>query len=197
MLTEAENALIERVKTSAIGSRLRQVGSLPDLEGESLVKHFATDAPAVYVAPSDRFPVDSGQLDVVFGVACVVRNAAGQAATRKGDGMAVGLYELAEFIAAQLNGYKAGDIPLYVTSIGFMDDDKVFKAGLQVAVIRLEGSVMLGPAVDETALADFLRMNSQIDIEPHEDSEEHDKWSEEPPNHSTSKPDLIDNQELQ
>lgn len=42
-------------------------------------------------------------------------------------------------------------------------------------------------------LDEFLRLNAQYDIEPHETTAEHNKWLQEPPDHSTSKPDLTDN----
>lgn len=43
---------------------------------------------------------------------------------------------------------------------------------------------------------DFLRLRTQFDIEPHESAAEHNKWLEEPPNYSTSTPDLTDNTNL-
>jgi phage gp37-like protein len=197
MLADAENALVARIKASPIGSKLRAVDTLPDLEDDSLVKHFANDAPACYVAPSPMFKIEDGVMQVSFGVACVARNAAGQAATRKGDGKIVGLYELAEYIASLLNGFNAGEIPLYVSSIALMSDASIFKAGLQVATVRLEGSVMLSPTIDEASLADFLTMNSQYDIEPFAGGEEHAKWKKEPPDHSTSAPVLTDQAQVQ
>lgn len=42
-------------------------------------------------------------------------------------------------------------------------------------------------------LDEFLRLNAQYDITPHETAAEHDKWLQEPPDHSTSNPDLTDN----
>lgn len=46
-------------------------------------------------------------------------------------------------------------------------------------------------------LDEFLRLNAQYDITPHETAAEHDKWLQEPPDHSTSNPDLTDNITLQ
>jgi hypothetical protein len=46
-------------------------------------------------------------------------------------------------------------------------------------------------------LDEFLRLSAQYDIEPHASAAEHTKWSQEPPDHSTSKPDLTDNITLQ
>lgn len=192
MLADAENALVQRIKESAIGTKLRLVETLPDLEGDSLVKRFVNDAPACYVAPSPMFKIDDGVMQVSFGIACVARNAAGQNATRKGDGKIVGLYELAEYVASLVNGFKAGDIPLYATSIALMNEALIFNAGLQVAIVRLEGNVMLNSVIDDDSLADFLTMNSQFDIEPFAGAEEHQKWKMEPPDHSTSAPELTE-----
>jgi hypothetical protein len=197
MLADAENALVARIKESGIGSKLRIVDTLPDLEGDSLVKRFVNDAPACYVAPSPIFKIVDGVMEVSFGIACVARNAAGQNATRKGDGKIIGLYELAEYIASLINGFKAGEIPLYATSIALMNEAMIFNAGLQVAIVRVEGSVMLDSSIDEEGLADFLTMNSQLDIEPFAGSAEHEKWKQEPPDHSTSAPELTDQAQVQ
>jgi hypothetical protein len=158
MLADAENALVKRIKESAIGTKLRLVDTL----------------------------------QVSFGIACVARNAAGQSATRKGDGKIVGLYELAEYIASLMNGFKAGEISFYATSIALMSETLVFNAGLQVAIVRLEGNLLLNSVIDVDSLADFLTMNSQFDIEPFAGAEEHQKWTQEPPDHSTSAPELTE-----
>lgn len=197
MLTEAENGLVERIRTATIGSKLRQVDTLPDLDGDSLVNKFATDAPAVYVAPAAAFAIKDSIATVSFGIACVARNAAGQAAARKGDGKVIGMYEIAEVVAGLLDGYVAGEIPLYATGINIMNDEKIYKAGLQVAVITLQGQMKLPSAIDEAGLADFLNFDSQYDIEPHSDAAEHAKWTNEPPDYSTSKPELTDNLTVQ
>jgi len=193
MLTEVENALVAEIKKSPIAQKLKQVDTLPDLDGDSLVSKFATDAPAVYVAPAASFAIRSSIVDVGFGIACVARNAGGQAATRKGDGKMIGMYQIAEAVAALLDGYKAGGVALYATSISIMNDEKIYKAGLQVAVITLQGQATLPPSIDPAGLDDFITFNAQYDIEPHASDAEHAKWSQEPPDHSTSKPDLTDN----
>jgi len=42
-------------------------------------------------------------------------------------------------------------------------------------------------------LNDFLTLNAQYDIPAFESAAEHAKWLNEPPNYSSSKPELIDN----
>ncbi|MDP2153806.1 MAG: DUF1834 family protein [Methylotenera sp.] len=197
MLTEVENALVAEINKSPIAKKLKQIGTLPDLDGDSLVSKFATDAPAVYVAPAASFAIKDSIVNVGFGIACVARNAGGQAATRKGDGKMIGMYQIAETVAALLDGYKAGGVTLYASSISIMNDEKIYKAGLQVAVITLQGQATLPPSIDPAGLDDFITFNAQYDIEPHASAAEHTKWSQEPPDHSTSKPDLTDNITLQ
>lgn len=48
-------------------------------------------------------------------------------------------------------------------------------------------------ATIDGVLDEFLRLNAQYDIGPHETTAEHNKWLQEPPDHSTSNPDLTDN----
>lgn len=45
----------------------------------------------------------------------------------------------------------------------------------------------------ESSLNDFMMLNSQYDIGKIDSPAEHAKWLNEPPNHSSSKPELIDN----
>lgn len=192
MLTEAENALVTRIKDAPIGQKLREVNTLPDLDGDTLVKKFATDAPAAYVAPAATFGIVDSIMDVGFGIACVARNAAGQAATRQGDGKVIGLYEMVEIIAGMLDGFVAGEIPLYAISVSIMNDEKIYKSGLQVAVISLQGKMKLPSAIDESNLDDFLTLGGQYDVMPHASSDEHLKWKQEPSDHSTSEPEIKD-----
>lgn len=197
MLTEAENALVNRIKVAPIGLKLRQVDTLPDLDGDTLVKKFATDAPAAYVAPAATLGIKDSIMDVGFGIACVARNAGGQAATRKGDGKVIGLYEMVEIIAGMLDGFVAGEIPLYAISVSIMNDEKIYKAGLQVAVISLQGQMKLPSALDESSLDDFLTLGGQYDVMPHASKIEHEKWKEEPSDHSSTKPDIEDTLSVQ
>lgn len=192
MLAEAEDALVAAIKAAPIAQKLKQVDTLPDLEGDSLVNKFATDAPAVYVAPAESFAIKDSMMSVGFGIACVARNAAGQAAARKGDGKMIGMYQIAEIVGALLDGFKAADVPLYATGISIMNDEKIYKAGLQVAVITLQGQAPLPASIDPAALNDFITFNSQYDIDPHVSAAEHAKWVQEPPNHGTSAPELTD-----
>lgn len=197
MLTEVENALVAAIKAAPLALKLKQVDTLPDLEGDSLVSKFATDAPAVYVAPAASFAISNNVVTVGFGIACVAKNAGGQAVTRKGDGKMIGMYQIAETVAALLNGFKTADVALYATGISIMNDEKIYKAGLQVAVVTLQGIAELPSSIDPAALNDFITLNSQYDIAPHVSTVEHNKWKQEPADHGTSAPELTDNLTVQ
>lgn len=193
MLAEAEKQLVEKIQQAAIGKKLRKVSTLPDTDTDSLVKLFGTEAPAVYVAPATVMPIKDAVLSAGFGIACVAKNAAGHEAARQGDGKMIGVYDISERVAALLNGVNAGDTVWYVTGISLLQEEKIYKAGLQVAVISIQADSMIESGIDELGdLDDFETFHAQYDIPGHESDSEHSKWLEEPANHSTSKPELED-----
>lgn len=190
MLAEAENGLIALIKAAPVGVRLREVASLPDLDGESLVKKFFADAPAVYVAPGN-FRVADRIARLKFGIACVARNSRGHAAARQGDGKLIGLYEMMEAVAATLDGAVAAECGWVVTSCDFMSDEVLYKSGIYAGVVQIESpGVTLPSALDLGALGDFVSFHADYDIPPFETAAEHDKWAKEPPDYTTSKPEV-------
>lgn len=193
MLAEAENGLIAHIKTAALGQRLRQVDSLPDLDADSLVKKFATDAPAVYVSAAP-FQVSDGSARLKFGIACVARNSRGFDAARKGDGKVIGLYDIMESVASLVDGASIADLSWRVTGGDFLSNEALYKAGVYAGVVQVEmvGASPLPSALDESALADFQTFHGDYDVDPHQAPAEHDKWLQEPPDHSTSAPELSD-----
>lgn len=198
MLAEAEDALIALIKDAPIGKKLSKVDSLPDLEGENLIKRFGADAPAVYVVMGS-FPVNDSAAALKAGLACVAKNSRGQAEARKGDGKAIGLYQIIEAVASVADGASVGSASWSVTGVDFMADEKLYANGLFVGVIRIQttNAVALPPAIAEGDLADFKTMHADYDIPPHVDAAEHAKWLKEPPDYGTSKPELSDQQNLQ
>lgn len=193
MLAETENALIALVRQAPIGQRLREVASLPDLEGESLIGRFATDAPAVYVALGS-FPVANRAARLKFGLACVARNSRSHEAARQGDGKAIGLYEIIEAVMALMDGARTPDANWRVTSCDLMVDDNLYKKGIYAGVVQIEmtGEVELPDPIDEDSLSPFETFHADLDIPPIEAAGEHAKWLQEPPDQTTSKPDAED-----
>ncbi|MEK7787163.1 MAG: phage protein Gp37 [Chloroflexota bacterium] len=196
MLGEAENDLIALVKSSPLGAKLREVASLPDLSGDSLVNKFATDAPAVYLA-AGSLQVTDRSAKLRFGVACVARNSRGHDAARQGDGSAIGpigLYAMLETVAGLLDGAFAGSSSWKVTAIDFLTDETLYKAGVYAGVVQIEtyGTVDLPAPVDVATLDPFITFHADMDITPFSAPVEHNKWLLEPPDHTTSTPDAAD-----
>lgn len=197
MLVELETGLVAMVKNSPLGTRLRQVDSLPDLEGDSLIGRFTSDAPAVYVAMGS-FPVKRGRAVPKFGVACVARNSRSQQAARHGDGIAIGLHEMLEAVMTLLDGasvtYGDDTVAFEVVSCDLVASEALYQKGVYAGVVQVQSvvDVQLPTFLDESALADFKTFHGDYDIEPHEAPTEHNKWLQEPANLSTSAPELSD-----
>jgi phage gp37-like protein len=192
MLAEIEDGLVAEIKKSDLGRHLRAVGSLPDLAGDSLVGRFATDAPAIYIALSS-FPVENRLASVKYGVACVARNSRGQKSARHGDGHVIGLLPLLDAAMALLDGIAVCDAFFTIRSCDLETSDALYQRGVYVGVIHIES---LAPVpvdgLDLDGLSEFMTFDSQYDIESHESTDEHGKWLDEPPDHASSAPELID-----
>jgi hypothetical protein len=194
MLAEIEDGLVAAIKTSGLGQRLRAVGSLPDLTGDSLIGRFATDAPAIYVALSS-FPVKNRGALLKFGVACVARNARGQKSARHGDGMMIGLMPMLDAAMALLDGLwiDGGGTAFEVTSCDLIQSEELYQRGVYAGVVQIESSALIViDDLDLDGLADFVTFDAQYDIAPHDSSAEHDKWLQEPSDYDTSRPDMTD-----
>lgn len=198
MLAECEDGLVALVKNSPLGLKLATVGALPEIDGDNLVKRFGAEAPAVYVAPG-QITLREGELILHYGIGCVARSGRGQEAARKGDGKAIGLYQIVEGVAAIADRAVAGDVNWSVVGIEYLTDALLAQNGLQVAVVRVRssGGIELPPALDETTLALFKTLRADYDVEPHESAAEHAKWAGDPPEHTTSVPDLSETVTLQ
>lgn len=190
MLAEAENGLIDYIKARPLGAKLREVASLPDLDGDALVKKFANDSPSVYVTPGS-FQVRDQIAFLKFGIACVARNSRGHQAARQGDGKLIGLYEMMELVASALDRANVGGAGWFVTGCDFLNDEKLYNAGVYAGVVQIESpGVTLPSSIDSDLLSDFVSFHADYDIEPFETAAEHDKWAQEPPDYTTSKPEV-------
>ena len=208
MLVELETGLVALLKSSPLGQRLRQVDSLPDLEGDSLVERFTTDAPAVYVALGS-FPIKSGYARPKFGVACVARNSRSQQAARHGDGVAIGLQPMLDAAMSLLDGATVsyGDdgaggpahaVGFEAVACDLVSSEALYKKGLYVGVVQIQTSADVSlPEFLDGDLADFKTFAADVDIDPHQAPAEHAKWLQEPPDYSTSAPELSDQLKLQ
>lgn len=198
MLAEIEDGLVALIKASPLAQRLAIVATLPEPDGETLIKRLAADAPGVFVSVAN-FPVSNSAATLKVGLVCVAKNVRGHDAARKGDGKIIGLYQIMEAVASLLDNACLSGITWRVDSGDFMAEEKLYQAGLHVGVIRIEttGPITLGAALDETTLADFETLHTDYDIPPQVSSAEHIKWLTEPPDHTGSAPELSDQLNLQ
>lgn len=191
MLAAAENALIAGLRAHALyqAKMLRLVDSLPKLGAEDLLRRYATDAPALYVLPGSlRVRDDLAYL--IFTVAGVVRNVAGPAQARKGDGIDLGCDHLLIAATQAIHAKRLGDLGWSLVSAEMVDDDIFDKTGVAAVEMTFESGGMALPA--EFALGDldsFETFHADIDVAPHAPGAEHAKWLQEPPDYSTSAPD--------
>lgn len=192
MFADMEAGLVALVKNSALAPFLKAVATLPDDDEDNLVSRMVSDAPAVYVIAGRNFKVDSGSLMVPFGLACVSRNARGHEDARRGDGKALGMYQILEAVLGLAENGLAGGCYWRVSDVGFLNSDKIWKAGLTVGVVTVETTVTVPSSIDMSLLSDFKTFHADYDIEPFETAAEHSKWIEEPPDYTASAPELQD-----
>lgn len=192
MLVNAENELIALIKAQSFAKKLRTVDSLPDANGDELVKRFGADAPAIYVAPRP-WNGREGMNTLRFAVLCVAKNSRGHQAARHGDGMVIGLYDLIGYAAASLDGQMSDSSTWNVTGGDFLlDDQLLLDSGLYVGAVMVETEVEGLTLTDENTLDDFETFHADYDVPPHEAEGEHEKWTASPDDHSTSVPDASD-----
>ncbi|WP_208508374.1 hypothetical protein [Variovorax paradoxus] len=190
MLARQEDALIAALKGHRdIKDRVRNVSSLPEVPSDELIEKYRLEAPALYVIPG-RFEIRDGLMYPHFSVAAVASNVAGQAQGRKGDGIDLGVDQLMVLALRAIHEHRIADCTWLCTRGEMVDDDLFFSSGLTAMEIVFEGSGMEMP-VDwgQDELDDFLHFHAEIDIEPHESKAVHEKWLEEPPDFSTTRPD--------
>lgn len=191
MLVELELELIDAIRRSPIAASLRQVAALPDSAGDALINIFATTAPAVYaVIGGTKFI--NGLASVRFSLMCLSKNSRGHDAARRGDGQTIGLYQMLDGLSAWLDSHQTDSTVWNVNSIDFATAPIWRDNGLSVATIQLTDDVLQPALLDESTLADFITFNADYDVDPHQAQTEHLKWAQEPPDYTTSRPELTD-----
>lgn len=195
MLVEVETGVVAKIRQSALASRLRQVDSLPDLEGDTLVDRFFSDAPAVYVAMGS-FLVKNRQARLKYGIACVARNSRSHHAARHGDGVVIGLYDMLDAVMVLSDGitvgFDGGAVGFEVIACDLVTSEALFKKGVYVGVVQIQSTTEVTLPDSIEMLADFNTFATAWDIDPHQPASEHQKWAAEPPDHSSSAPELSD-----
>jgi hypothetical protein len=191
MLVAAENALVAGLKAHRVVQqiKLRAVDSLPKLPLDQLLARYANDAPALYVVPG-RLKGDGDDATMTFTIAGVVRNVAGNAQARKGDGIDIGCDHLLLAAVRAVHGHKLGLCTWYLASAEMVDDEIFDKSGLAAIEMTFESSrVQLPDDWELGELDDFTHFHADVDLAPHVDAGEHNKWLATPPDLTTSRPD--------
>lgn len=185
MLGDLETQLIDLLKASNLGRRLKVVDSLPDTPDADLVKRWGVDAPAAYIVAADG-TLSQAIATPQFVLVLVARNARGHQAARRGDGKTIGLYEMLDAAIAELHGGQTADAGWQVTRYQFLHDNPMRDQGLQIALVQLQADTD-PPQKDATNLGEFLEFHADFDIDPQTPTE-HQRWLDE--DHSAPAPDM-------
>ena len=191
MLVAGENALVAGLAAHRVvqALRLRTVDSLPKLPIDKLLARYAADAPALYVLPG-RLVGDGDDATMTFTIAGVVRNVAGNAQARKGDGIDIGCDHLMLAAVRAVHGHKLGICSWSLTAAEMVDDDLFDQAGLAAIDMTFQSSRVQLPDDWELGEMDrFLHFHADLDIAPHATAGETAKWLLVPPDYTTDRPD--------
>lgn len=186
MLGELETQLVDLLKASPLGMRLKTVDSLPDTPDKDLLKRWGLDAPAAYVVAMDG-ALNGDVATPQFVVVLVARNARGHQAARHGDGRTVGLYEMLDAGIAELHGGQTDDANWTVTRYQFVQDEALREQGLQTALVLIQADVD-PPQKDAINLGDFTEFHADYDLEPLAGDADRQRWAAE--DHAEPGPDL-------
>lgn len=185
MLGDLEGELIALIKESPLGKRLKTVASLPDTPDKDVINRWGLDAPAAYVVAMDG-SITQAIATPQFVVVMVASNARGHEAARKGDGKAIGLYEILEAGIAELHGGQTDSASWQVTRYQFQQEAELRNKGLYAAMVLVQADVD-PPQKDSVNLGDFLEFHADYDLEPQTPGERQ-RWLDE--NHDAPAPDM-------
>jgi hypothetical protein len=191
MLAELETELINAVKVSPLANHLREVEVMPEGDGATLIKRFASFAPAVYTVAGDVQYLDATTM-VPFDLVLIARNARGVKAARHGDDQTIGLYQMIDVLAAYFDSLRTASAVWRPKRAVFAKGAVWLNNGLQGASLRLETQLTQSMPIDDIALSDFLTFHADYDVDPHQPQAEHLKWVQEPPDYTASRPELTD-----
>lgn len=193
MLAFNENSLVAALKNHRdIKTKVRTVDSLPGVPTDKVLAQYQVDAPALYVVPG-RITVKDDDATLEFTVVGIVRNVAGQAQARKGDGKDIGCDHLMVLATRAINQQRHGNCRWYLTTAEMADDDLFLQAGISAIEMKFVSSpVQLDAdfgADQMSELDNFNTFHADLDIAPQAGDTEHAKWLVTPPDYRTSTPD--------
>jgi len=185
MLGLLENQLLDLLKASPLGRRLKTVDSLPDTPDKDVLKRWGVEAPAAYVVALDG-DLDDSVARPQFVVVLVARNARSHQAARHGDGRSLGLYEMLDAAIGELNGGKTPDANWRATRYQFMREPELRDQGLHAALVLIETTTD-APTSAAGVLGDFLAFHADFDLAPHAPAE-YPRWLQD--DHGDPAPDM-------
>lgn len=193
MLALHENALVTALQNHRDVKRLvRTVGTLPKLLGDQLLSKYMADAPALYVVPG-RVAVKDDDATLEFTVAGIVRNAAGPAQARNGDGISIGCDHLLTLAIRAINRQRLGSCNWALVSAEMADDQLFDQAGITAIEMRFTSSAVAldcDYGADQLAeLDDFNTFHADIDLPAHATDAQRGQWLATPPDYSGGAPD--------
>lgn len=167
MLSLHENALVEALKNHRDIKRVvRTVDSLPNVLSDKLLARYVADAPALYVVPG-RINVKDDDATLEFTVVGIVRNVAGQAQARKGDGKDIGCDHLLTLAMRAINQQRHGNCRWALATAEMADDDLFLTAGIAAVEMKFTSSPIQLDAdfsADQMSeLDDFKTFHADID----------------------------------
>lgn len=193
MLALHENALLAALKGHRTANKVRTVDSLPKVVGDKLLARYQVEAPALYVVPG-RIVVSDDEARMEFTVAGIVRNVAGQAQARKGDGIDLGCDHLLRIAIKALNRQRLGDCSWKLASAEMADDDVFLAAGISAIEMKFVSTAIdLDADYTESELDqldNFTKLHADIDIPADAGEIEYASWLANPPNYTNTQPDL-------
>ena len=164
-----EDALVLNLR-EAFGQRVREVDHKPDRLDVDELSRILSMAPAIYVAflGMPRKGTPQGVWIANFGIYCLAQNAAGERARRRGDGVTIGAYEMAELVVRHLDGWApemaAGEVE--ATSIENLYAPAFEKAGRTLYAVTLEIPLVLPRGLDPATLEPFVTLDVSWDVPP-------------------------------
>lgn len=194
IITVEDHFIAESQKV--LGQRIR-IDTLPSALNLGLLKKLIPAGNAVYFAFLGGPVSDQGEayVDGRFDAYIIVRHVGDSDARRRGDVTTVGAYEVARRLVTQLHGSIVPDIGRIkakrINNLFSIQLEESFKAALYAITFEVPNMPFVFEA-DLASLDDFISFDAQYDIPDFETAAEHQKWLAEPPDYTTSQPDLAD-----
>lgn len=184
MLSEAE--LLDVIRQSAIARHCRVIDVLPSLTEAGLIK--ALSKPPAVFASVRRFDVDGDVGGTKLSLWIVAQNFRGHQAARQGDGITLGLYDLADGVMAVILGSAGYVLSSFVPDNGEYAD----KYGVHTGEITCSVKADLPQDSDLAArLTPFVTFHADYDIAPTTPAA-YAGWLHEPPSTTLATPDAAD-----